>query len=79
MPREDLVRAKSLQSVLENIEELNREITKDTKIGKELRHSLQSANAFCVYNKDKKILFGWTRKVGFEGMTSEKYIQNKTK
>ena len=75
MPKEELVHAKSLQSVIENIEELNREITNETTIGKKLKHSLQNAKVFCVYTVSGNTLFGWTRKVGFEGMTSEKYIK----
>ena len=75
MPNKDIIKAKSLQSVLKNIEELNEKITKETTIGEKLRNSLQSASAFCVYEKNGKTLFGWTRKVGFEGMTSEKYVE----
>ena len=69
--------AKSVQSVFDNIIALNLELSKKTKLSKELKRSYGPARGICVHFSNKELIFGLERMVEVEGMTPEKYSKFK--
>lgn len=67
--------AKSVQSVFSNIEEFNKELSKDSEFRGELNRSISRARDFCVLYKNEELLFGFFRMVAYEGMTPKKYYE----
>ena len=62
--------AKTKQTVIDSIIQLNKELPHN----KQLQERLGRGKHFCVYITQGKNLFGWSRFVGYQEMTAEKYL-----
>ena len=69
--------AKSVQSVFDNINALNEDFSNNTQFSRGLKKSQRLAKGIFAHYKNKELLFGLARMVGFEGMTPEKYTEFK--